>query len=248
MAESLKRLWKELPAGFRVPVLIGAVILVGALVAMIGLPVVSDIFAPRAVSIKDLALATTGSKAALDLTLWNKSEAPQPLTSLNLELTVENLPPSAGPGGLYVFGARGTMVVSAEGKGPISGRRRSLGTSQSATSTAYPFNGSMIIMGDDRWVLALTLPLREQIGPGESLALGVALPETIMMSASGKISQVQPWMKEYTSGDLPSEFRLVAFLQKSRKADARLMLSYADRKMAGYDGSLKFKPNAVGTR
>lgn len=247
MGESLKRLWKELPAGFRVPVLIGAVILVGAFVAMIGPPVVSNILAPRAVSIKDLGLVTQGAKAALDLRLWNESEAPQSLTSLNLELTVENLPPSAGPGGLYVFGARGTMVVSTEGKGSISGNIRSLGTNQSGTSTAYPFSGSMIIMGDDRWVLALTLPLREQIGPGESLSLGVDLPETIKMSASGQMGQVQPWMKEYTSGEPPGEFRLLAFLQKSGKADAHLLMSYADRKVAGYRGSLKFNAK-VGAR
>ncbi len=97
-------------------------------------------------------------------------------------------------------------------------------------------------------MLALALPLREQVGPGESLSLGVALPETIGISATGQASQVRPWMKEYTSGDLPSEFRLVAFLQKSRKVDARLTLTYADHKMTSYDGSVKFKADDVGTR
>ncbi len=241
----MKHRWKKTPPRIRLAVIISAVILVVAFIAVLG-RMVSELLAPRAVSIRGLRLATAGPQTALDLMLWNETKAPQSLTSLNLELTVENLPPSAGPEGLHVFGARGTMAVSTEGKGPISGDTHSLGRNQAGSSATYPFAGSMIVMGEDRWVLALTLPLREQIGPGERLALGVALPETIKITGSALAAQVQPWMKEYASGDLPGDFHLVPFLQKSGQADAYIGIRYAERNVTGYHGSLKFRANAGG--
>ncbi len=234
MARSLRSAWKRQPVGVRRAIINGVSALLVLILGGVGTVVWWYVRKTPDVIITDLRVASSDSKPGVDVFLWNRSEVPQPVTSLHLSLSQEEVPPAVGVVGQRVYELTGEIAVRSTGKGSIEGSVRPLGTLREGEPISYPASGCVFIDGGGKWSVSIILPVREEIPAEQSLSLVLILPGTFGITAATQGALAQGPLKQYTSGSPPKDFSLSRLLWKGGRVQASATVTYSDKRVTAY--------------
>lgn len=126
------------------------------------------------VRIADASFALTSAGPALDVVISNPTKATQAIVSVNVSLA------QSGSGLMMI----GTSTYRLSGELTIDRRSGAAqGLVQGDDHVGYPFDGLFDQHARGDWSIDLTIPVREQLAPGDSRSILFVVPETIAILA-----------------------------------------------------------------
>lgn len=190
------------------------------------------------IRISDVRFALTADMPSIDVVLWNSTAVTQPVVTIEVSLAQEGLPLLLIEKSVYQL--NGELLID-RGSGAVRG------SVQGQDRVVYPFDGVFETHTRGAWALLLTIPVREQLAPGETRSIVVVVPSTIDVTARSS-NWVTRWLPISSADDPPGsvagltgdKFAIAEFLRGRGGTNLRVRAKRGDGKVATFYGSITF--------